>query len=85
MELNFLDKTASAAVRSFSYPAKPLPDVKIQRYVNDILVKKELYLESASNLGTPQYFYDETSIEDTINVLTVPLKNTWTGSGCSMP
>ena len=66
MEQNFLDKTASAIVRLFSHPAKPLPDERIQRYVNGILLKKSLLLESASTLGTPQYFYDETAIEDSI-------------------
>lgn len=66
MELKFLDKTASAMVRFFSYPAKPLPDEKIRKYINGILDKRKLYLESASTLGTPQYFYDETALEDTI-------------------
>lgn len=66
MELNLSDKIASAVVRLFSYPAKPLPDVKIRQFVSDILAKRDLYLESASTLGTPQYFYDETSLEDAI-------------------
>jgi diaminopimelate decarboxylase len=74
MELNFLDKTASAAVRFFSYPAKSLPDIKIRRYVNDIISKKALYLESASALGTPQYFYDETSLEDSIKIFNSTFK-----------
>lgn len=74
MELNFLDKTASAAVRFLSYPAKSLPEKKIRGYVNDIISKKELYHESASSLGTPQYFYDETSLEDSINKFTSTFK-----------
>lgn len=67
MKLNFSDKTASAAVRFLSYPARPLPGIKIHEYVNNILSGRALYLESASAFGTPQYFYDETSIEGAIN------------------
>jgi diaminopimelate decarboxylase len=75
MNLNLIDRAASAAVRLFSYPAKPLPHVKIQRYVNDILSKKALYLESSSTLGTPQYFYDETSLEDAVYRFNSTFKN----------
>jgi diaminopimelate decarboxylase len=74
MKLKFLDKTASAAVRFFSYPAKCLPDIKVRRYVNDILSKKALYIESASAFGTPQYFYDETSLEDAVNIFNSTFK-----------
>ena len=66
MELNFLDKTASTAVRVFSYPARPLTAADIQSYVSDILARKAIYLESALTHGTPQYFYDETAVEDAI-------------------
>ncbi len=67
MELTFRDKAASALVRLFSRPARPLPENNVKRYVQNILFKKELYLESAKALGTPQYFYDETSIESSVD------------------
>ena len=67
MRHKIFDKIASAIVRTFSYPARPLPVEIIRDYVNGILERKELFLESASDHGTPQYFYDETSLEAAID------------------
>ena len=74
MNTNFFNKIASAIVRFFSYPATPLPDVKVQKYVEKILLKKDLYLESASAYGTPQYFYDEINVERAINRFNLTFK-----------
>ncbi len=66
MRNKIFDKIASAIVRTFSCPARPLPIEIIKDYVNGILERRELFLESARDHGTPQYFYDETSLEAAI-------------------
>jgi len=38
---------------------KPLPQALLHRHLLNLLSKKDLFLQSASNFGTPQYFFDE--------------------------
>ncbi len=70
MKSNFLDKTASIIIRAFPYPARPLPGEKIRRHVDELVHKKDLFLESSNKYGTPQYFYDETSVESALENFT---------------
>ena len=38
---------------------KGLHEERLQQYIRDLLDEKDVFLESASRFGTPQYFFDE--------------------------
>lgn len=67
MKPGFAERTASLLVRLFAYPAEPLSEYKTGKYVEKILLNRGMYLESAENFGTPQYFYDEASLEASVD------------------
>jgi len=49
-------------IRALKSGAKVLPKAVLHQYLNSILDKREILLDSASQFGTPQYFFDEPSL-----------------------
>jgi diaminopimelate decarboxylase len=49
-------------MRALKSRARVLPTATLQQYVESIINKREVLLESASRFGTPQYFFDEPSL-----------------------
>jgi len=49
-------------IRALKSREKVLPETVLHRYLNSILDKREILLDSASRFGTPQYFFDEPSL-----------------------
>lgn len=45
---------------------RPLPQKILHDYLDGLLAKRQVFLESAARFGTPQYFYDEPSLIDQI-------------------
>ena len=43
-----------------------LPASDLQKYLNNFLLKREIFLSSAARFGTPQYLFDEPSLERNI-------------------
>ncbi len=50
----------------FSSSDRLLPASDLQKYLNRLLLKRETFLLSAARFGTPQYFFDEPSLEGNI-------------------
>lgn len=58
-ELSHMARSISRLLRN---RVNILPDPVLNRYLESFLGRRELYLESASRLGTPQYFFDEPAL-----------------------
>ncbi len=45
---------------------RPLPQKMLNQYMDGFLSKRQIFLESATRFGTPQYFYDQPSLMERI-------------------
>lgn len=57
-----ISRLAPLFIRTLKSREKVLPKAVLHRYLNSILDKREILLDSASRFGTPQYFFDEPSL-----------------------
>ncbi len=67
MRPSSFSKLATGFIRLARDREKRLPSWLAENTIHDLLAQKEVLLESASLLGTPQYFFDETSLSSSVD------------------